>query len=253
MIVEWLVVALAATQDGDKIGKEKAPVIVKKSLAEISKKKGYHFVQKSAVTGPQSQESNFDGVAKKDFAAAKGTAEVYAKAGAYLVNVDGKFYAPEQLQGTTALQAGSFRNPALFLGDLARLEATSKWGDEADVDGHACKTVELTADEATLKQQVKEFADKLKDQLKQVGNITGYIDTKKSTSKYKVYIGKADLLIYKLEWDLKPVVKENSIPPNLPVPKLDKLEAKSELTFSKYDEDLDVAVPKEVQQRLGVK
>lgn len=247
-----LVLALLV-QDEDKIGKEKAPGIVKKSTGEVGKKKGMHFTEAVSVSAMQDQSSNFDGVLKKDFAAAKGSAEIYAKGAQYLVRSGGTFVNPDKLQGQDGIAAGSFRNPYLFLQEVAKLAGTASWGNDADVDGVACKVADLVADEATVKAQIKEFADNLPSQARQYGDVSGYIDSKKTTSTYKVYIGKKDLLIYKIEWVLKPVIKENSLPPNVPVQGLDDLEAKTELAFSKYEEELDVEIPKEIQQKFGVK
>lgn len=241
--------------DGDKIGKDKAPAAVVKSLAEMKKKKGWHFSQAVKLTGPENQENKFDGVGKKDFAAAKGSAEIYAKGAIYLVESGGKFVSPDTLSGPDAIRAGSFRNPALFFTvDLPRLAGGATWGTDGEADGKSCKVAELNADEALLKDQLKEFTDNFKSQLKQVGNVMGYVDLKQSKSAYRVYIGKEDLLVHKIEWTLKPVIKQNAFPPNVTPPQgLDKLEAKTELLVTKHDQELDLSLPKEIQARFGVK
>lgn len=247
-----LVLALLL-QDEDKIGKDKAPGIVKKATAEVAKKKGMHFTEAVSISAMQDQSSTFDGVQKKDFAAAKGSAEIYAKGAQYLVRSGGTFVNPDKLQGQDGVAAGSFRNPYLFLQDVAKLAGTASWGNDAEVDGVACKVADLVADEATVKAQIKEFSDNLPQQARQFGDVSNLIDSKKTTSTYKVYIGKKDLLIYKIEWVLKPVVKENALPPQVPMDQLEGLEAKTELTFKKYDEELDIDIPKEIQQKFGVK
>ncbi len=251
----WILLATSLQSAGEeKIGKEKAPAALRKCLGETVKKKGWHFAQTVKLTGPENQENKFDGVAKKDFAAAKGSAEIYAKGASYLVHSNGKFVPPNQLSGTEAIRVGSFRNPALFLSDAARLAVLASWGTDAEVDGRACKVAEFAADEPLLKDQIKEFTDNFKSQLKQVGNVMGYVDLKRSKSLYKIYLGKSDLLVHKVEWTLKPVIKENAFPPSAPVPQgLDKLEARTEVVLSKHDQELDVEIPKEIQQRFGVK
>jgi hypothetical protein len=237
----------------DKIGKEKAPAIVKKSSGEMGKKKGFHFTSAGTISGPRSQSTSFEGVQKKDFAAARGSAEVYAKGAAYLVHSDGKFISPDKLSGAEALPAASFRNPSLFLHEISYLSATASWGNDAEVDGYACKTADLVADEKVLKQQIKEFAELLGSQFRQLGDVSSLIDPKKTTSHYKVYIGISDLLIYKIEWILKPVVKANSGIPTTSVPNLDNLEATTGVTLSKFDEDLEIEIPKEIKARFSVK
>ncbi|HEV3028005.1 MAG TPA: hypothetical protein VG457_10560, partial [Planctomycetota bacterium] len=74
-------------KDGDKIGKDKAPVVLKKALAEIQKKKGCAISEAAEMaTGPRKVSNTFDGVLRKDFAAVKGSAEVYARGATMLVN-----------------------------------------------------------------------------------------------------------------------------------------------------------------------
>src|SRR6266404_4495826 len=66
-------------KDADKIGKDKAPVILKKALAELQKKKSAAISESAEVaTGPRKVTNTFEGILKKDFAAAKGSAEIYA-------------------------------------------------------------------------------------------------------------------------------------------------------------------------------
>src|SRR5437016_2971159 len=91
-------------KDVDKIGKDKAPVVLKKALAEIQKKKSSAISEAAEMaTGPRKVTNTFDGILKKDFAAAKGSAEIYAKGATMLVNTGGRFDPPDDLQGQEAL------------------------------------------------------------------------------------------------------------------------------------------------------
>src|SRR5580765_6352033 len=108
-------------KDGDKIGKDKAPLVLKKALAEIAKKKSAAISEAAEVaTGPRKVTNTFDGILKKDFAAAKGSAEVYAKGATMLVNTGGRFDPPEDIQGQEALGAQSFKNPSILIEEVTR-------------------------------------------------------------------------------------------------------------------------------------
>ena len=114
-----LVVLLAAgagaqdKKDVDKIGKDKAPVVLKKALAEVQKKKSAAIKEIAELTaGPQKiPASTFEGIQRKDFAGVKGAAEVYAKGSFYLVNLGGRFDPPDQVEGQDAFAARATRIP----------------------------------------------------------------------------------------------------------------------------------------------
>jgi hypothetical protein len=245
-------------KDEDKIGKSKAPEIMKKASTEIGKKKGYHAAETISMSGaPQGAPGggDYSGVVKKDFMAFKGTLEIYGKGSSYLVHSGGSYVPPEELKGQEAGQAAACKNPAVLLNELTRIAGSASYSNDADVDGHACKVLDLVADEAMVKEQLKELGKRIGSNLKQYGitDVSGYLDPKKSTSLYKVYVGKNDLLVYKIEWSLKPHIKEGSVPGNVPIPNMDNIEAKTEVTISKYDEELDITIPKEIQTKFGVK
>jgi hypothetical protein len=244
----------------DKIGKKKAPEALKLAGAEMAKKKGYHAGEK--ITLPQlggqggGQEPSFDGIVLKDICAMKGSAEVYAKQAVTLVkNTQGQFVDPEQLQGAEQTIAASFRNPWIFVQEVtSRFAATSGFGNDEAVDGVDCKVAETFADEKTTQEQIKEVSSRI-GQLRQYGvrDISGFTDKKASNSSYKVWIGKTDLLIRKIEWTLTIAIDKNKIPGGFGQQMPDKVEAKTELTFSKYDESLDWEWPKEIKAKFGVK
>ena len=113
---------------------------------------------------------------------------------------------------------------------------------------------EIQADERTLKSQVKEFSGNV-GELKRYGvsDISPYIDLKRSTSRYFVSVGKSDLLLYRVEWKLKLIVKKNAIPPGVPVEIPNKIEVTMELGLSGYGEELKMDIPKFIQRWSGIK
>src|SRR3982751_3826981 len=103
-------------KDADKIGKDKAQAVLKKVLAENLKKKSAAISESAEMaTGPRKLTGTFDGVLRKDFAAVKGSAELYAKGAVTLVNVGGRFDPPEELQGQDGAGAQGFKNPSLLI------------------------------------------------------------------------------------------------------------------------------------------
>ena len=110
-------------KDTDKIGKDKAPVVLKKALAEVQKKKSAAVAETAELTaGPQKvPPSKFEGVMHKDFAAVKGSAEIYARGSTYLVNLGGRFDPPDELQGQEGFGAQSYKNPSLLLDELNKV------------------------------------------------------------------------------------------------------------------------------------
>jgi len=266
MCAAFLVVLLATgagaqdKKDGDKIGKDKAPVVLKKALAEVQKKKSAAISESSEMaTGPRKVTNAYDGILKKDFAAAKGAAEVYAKGATLLVNTGGRFDPPDQIQGQEALGAQSFKNPSLLIDEVGRIASAPQFGPDESVDGKDCKTVEMFADPALLRVQLKEFGERLnaafKNQLgfggAQIFDLKNAIDEKQSAATYHVCIGKDDLLVYRIQWVIRPKIKPGSLPPNLRLP--EDMDQKIDVKFSKWDEDVPFDIPAVVKAKLGVK
>lgn len=248
-------------QDKDLIGESKAPVILKKVQGVVAKAKGYHASE--TVTTPQmgrggqggGETPSFEGIVVKDVAAMKGSAELYAKATTVLVkSKQGQFLPPSSFNGQEGTIAGSFRNPAVVMAEYLRFAATAFYdGDEA-VEGIDCRIVATTADERTLADQIKEISANM-GELKRfgVGDISGYVDKKSSTSSYKAWVGKTDLKVYRLEWHLELIVDKDKIPGGFGQGLPDKIEASVEIKISKYDEELDWDWPKEIKAKFGVK
>ena len=133
------------------------------------------------------------------------------------------------------------------------LAGIAPWPAMDTVNGVECKIAESSADEKTMVAQINEFAAKSAE-LRRFGisNISGYIDKKESRSLYKIYIGKSDLRIHKIVWELEPVIKAGSIPGGFEPP-TDQLKADYELKFSKFNEDLDIEIPKMVKKKFRIR
>ncbi len=262
----------------DKIGKMKAPETLKKALPEITKKKGYHVNEKVTIPalggrggGGQAQEPEFEGVVLKgDLAAMKGALEVYAKGPVTLVkNTKGEFVDPEKLTGQEAQQGTAFKNPALLVAEVFHFLATSAFTNDEAVEGVDCKIVETFADPKTTEDQIKRLLDRISKQIPDqgggggggggmggmggmLGQLSNYVDKKASSSTYKMWLGKNDLLPYKIEWTLTIVVDKAKIPGGFGAQVPDKLEAMTVLKISKYDEALEVDWPKEIRAKFGI-
>lgn len=233
----------------DKLKKMKAGAAVLKATAGMLKLKGYH-VAESASAGGQGPVS-FSGLNKGDFCKLEGKADVYARRDQYLIKEEsGRFVPADQVSDR---QAGTARNPWLFLMDLKKFGRIALWNGEDTVNGVECRIAESSADEKTMLAQINEFAKK-SPELKRWGitNVSGFIDKKESRSLYKVYIGKEDLRIHKIAWELEPKIKKGSIPGGYEPP-TDQLKANYELQFSKFNEDLDVDIPKVVKKKFKIK
>ncbi len=246
----------AKAQEEDLIGSKKAPSILPKAVKAVMKKEGFRFLQKISITGLDDRKADFRGETRnrKAFAAATGSAEVYAKGLRYLVRSGENFFPPDKLKGEEGTRAAMFRNPAVLLLDIRKLSRGATWGDDETVDGKACIVAKLSADERTVKAQIKGFNTYL-GELKQYGvsDITPYIDVKRSTSRYLVSVGKEDLLIHRIEWVVSLAVKKNAIPPGVPITLPEKVEAKMEMKMSGYDEELQLDLPKKIRQWSGIK
>ena len=73
---------------------------------------------------------------------------------------------------------------------------------------------------------------------------------KVSTSRYVLWVGKADLLLHKMEWVLEAETKAASLPPGV---QPFKVSLRSEVKFSKWDEDLPFDIPAPVKARWGMR
>lgn len=249
----------------DKIGKDKAPTVAKKMIVETQKKKGAAISETGEFSGggPQNQKitGTFDGVLRKDFAGVKGTLEIYAQGTKTLVNTGARFDAPEAVEGQPQAQAATFRNPALLIAEVSKLVNAAQFLGEETVDGKECRELTFLADEATLKQYLKEIGERLNNQFKgfgggfgQVMNFTTMMDEKASVASYSVMVGKDDLLIHKLTFVIKPKLNPKGLPAQVP-PQFAQmtLDQRYEVKFSKWDEDVPFEIPAAIKAKWGIK
>ena len=265
-MVRLLAVLLAAgvgAQDAkDKIGKDKPPVVATKALAEARKRKSA-AIKESNQVGPAAQgAAQFDGVMRGDFAAVKGAMEIYARGAAVLVNTGGRFDPPEELKGPEALQALSFRHPALYLADAGKVAASATFGGDEAVDGKDCRVVDLIADAALIKQYLKDLGDRVEKALAGQGGGPGLFgaggvfrlanafDEKGTVATFRLCVGKDDLLPYKFEFVMRPKIKPGSLPPQVRLPELDQ---KTEILFSKWDQEVPFEIAGFIKAKWGVK
>lgn len=261
MLVLAMAVGAGAQDDkktGDRIGKDKPPVVAAKFLAEVQKRKGAAIAETNTFGGQQNVMTNFEGVLRKDFAAVKGTAEVYAKGATYLVNTGARFDPPGELQGQDAAQAGSFRNPSLYFAELQKIAASATFGGDEVVDGKDCIVVDFVASQELVRLYVKELTDRFSRRGRGglggfgggVFNLSSAIDEKKTIATLRACVGKADLLLYKLEFVMKPELRPNALPREIRLPPLDQ---KSEIKFSKWDEEVAFDIPGFIKTKWGLK
>jgi hypothetical protein len=248
-------------KDADKIGKDKAPVILKKALAEVQKKKGSAISESAELSaGPQRlPPSTYDGVLRKDFAAVKGSAEVYARGSTYLVNLGGRFDPPDKVEGVDAAGAQNFKNPSVLFDELNKIASAPQFGPDEMVDGKDCKVVDVAADPAMLKQQLKEFGDRLNKSMAaqlgfggtQIFDMKNAMDEKASMATYHVCVGKDDLLIYRIDYTIRPKIKPGALPGPFRVPQ--DMDQKIDVKFSKWDEDVAFDIPGLIKTKWGIK
>jgi hypothetical protein len=264
LVVLFAGAAFAQDKKDDKIGKDKAPAVLKKALAEVGKKKGAAVTESAELSaGPQKlPPSKFEGVLRKDFAAVKGAAEIYAKGSTYLVNLGGRFDPPDDLEGQEGFGAQSYKNPALLIDELSKNSALPQFGPDETVDGKDCKVVDIEPDAALLKQHLKEFGDRLNRAFKrgpgggafggaQIFDMKNAMDEKATKASYHVCIGKDDLLIYRIDYVIHPKLKPGALPPQLKIPT--EMDQKIDAHFSKWDEEVPFEIPGVIKNKWGIK
>ncbi|HLF94774.1 MAG TPA: hypothetical protein VJB14_15015 [Planctomycetota bacterium] len=250
---------------GDKIGKDKAPTVAKKMIVEVQKRKCAAIAQTGEMTAGggnnQKVSGTFEGVLRKDFAGVKGTLEMYAQGAKTLVNTGARFDPPEDLEGPQVGQAATFKNPALLLNEVSRLVNTASFLSDETVDGKECKELTFVADEATVKQYLKEIADRMGKQMRGFGGGFGAmidwskaLDEKTTVASYSVLVGKADLLVYKIVFVIKPKINPKGLPQQFP-PQFAQMELdqRYEVKFSKWDGEVAFEVPAAIKAKWGIK
>lgn len=260
-----LPVASAQDKKDDKIGKDKAPNVAKKMIVETQKKKGAAIAETGEMSsgpgGTQKTTGTFEGVLRKDFAGVKGTLEIYCQGPKTLVNTGARFDIPDDIDAQQQVQAATFKNPALLINEVSRLVNSAAFLGEETLDGKECKELTFVADEATIKQYLKEIADRMNKQFKAPGgafmpgmNFSTLLDEKATIGSYSVMVGKEDLLIRKLTFVIKPKINPKGLPPQVP-PQFAQmnLDQRYEVKFSKWDEDVSFEVPAAVKAKWAIK
>jgi len=255
--------ALAQDKKDDKIGKDKAPVVLKKALAEVQKKKSAAVVEAAELSaGPQKlPPAKFEGVMRKDVAAVKGAAEIYAKGDRYLVNLGGRFDPPDALEGAEGFGAQTYKNPYLLLDELGKNTSPAQFGPEENVNGKDCVVLDVVPDTALLRQHLREFGDRLNRALKkaqegafggaQVFDMKNAMDDKNTAASYHVCIGKDDLLVYRIDYVMRPKIKPGALPKEFPIP--GDMAQKIDVNYSKWDEENPFEIPGVAKNKLGIK
>jgi hypothetical protein len=252
MNLGWIALAALLISGGDdKIGKKKPAQIVPETARETLKQKGVHV----KVEGKALEQSlSLEGIMRGDFSFLKGTVHLFLKADKTLVESENKYLPPDELGGAEGGIGAATKNPGQMVAEFGMCPAKAKFEGDEKVGEVECKVVTAEAEKDLIVRQVREISSKVKE-AKTIGDMSAMLDKQQSTSKYKAWIGKSDLKIYKMEWALNP---KFVIPPGLPVPPgatdfLKRLEGTYTVTFADYNKDIDVEVPKEVKKKLGVK
>jgi hypothetical protein len=144
------------------------------------------------------------------------------------------------------------RNPWQVYDEALKFADKGKWSGDGTAAGQDCKILESTADAAMLEAHLKFFVQ---------GNVLAYDgipdwnwldvkDASKTSFTYKVWIGKEDLLVWRMESALTMGIDAKK-KPELDLPS--KIEMKWSYDISDYDKDLDLSIPKEVKSRFGLK
>lgn len=248
--------AWASAQDAkpaDRIGKDKPPAAASKMLVEAKKRKSAALRQTSQLGARPEGGGSYEGVLRKDFAAVKGTLEIYALGARYLVNTGGRFDPPDQLKGPEALQAMSFRNPSLILAELGTIVPSATYGGDEAVDGKDCRVIDFVASPALIRQYLRELGERVEKAFEGAGGVfrlANALDEKETVATFRVCVGKDDLLPYKLDFVMRPKVKPGSLPPQVRLP---DLEEKTQIHFSRWDEDPSFEVAPFVKAKWGLK
>ncbi|HEX7900501.1 MAG TPA: hypothetical protein VF950_22240 [Planctomycetota bacterium] len=260
-----MLLALLLAQDAkpaDKIGKDKPPAAAAKALAEARKRKSAAIKESNQIGAQAAAAAQFDGVMRGDFAAVKGAMELYARGAVVLVNTGGRFDPPEELKGQEALQALTFRHPALYLADVGKVVASATFGGDEVVDGKDCRVVDLIADAPLIKQYLKDLGDRVEKAMAGQGGGPGLFgaggvfrlanafDEKGTVATFRLCVGKDDLLPYKFEFVMRPKIKPGSLPPEIKLPPLDQ---KTEILFSKWDQEVPFDIAGFIKAKWGVK
>lgn len=243
----------SALQAADKVGKDKAPVVALKALAEVQKRKGAAVSETCELGALQQTTATYQGILRRDFVAVKGTTEIYARGKMVIVRTGDRYDQAANLRGEEALPVASFRNPAVMFADASRAAASATYQDDETLEGKDCKVVSLTGDARLVKEHLQEVAEVVQRQLTGAaaaiysGNLTSYLDEKLSSSKFTLWVGKSDLLIHKMAWVLESETKPT------PFVQPFKITRKIEARLTQWDEDVAFDIPGPIKAKFGIK
>ena len=85
----------------------------------------------------------------------------------------------------------------------------------------------------------------------QIFDMKNAMDEKASAATYHVCVGKDDLLIYRVDFVIRPKIKPGSLPPQLKLPP--DMDQKVDVKFSKWDEEVAFEIPPVIKAKFGVK
>ena len=77
------------------------------------------------------------------------------------------------------------------------------------------------------------------------------MDDKNTAASYHVCIGKDDLLIYRVDYVMRPKIKPGSLPPQVPVPQ--DLAQKIDAHYSKWDDENPFEIPAVIKSKWGIR
>jgi len=263
-----LVVAVGAVdaQDRRKRGESKeedqtkrlqAPQVIAKAVKEMNGLSAWHV--KTSATGQQFS-GEFEGTAKKDACAVQGSAEIYCKNESTLVK-DGSRYVETKdldMQTDTGRAALAFRNPALQFGDMNGGARSARFTEDETIGEIECRVIVLDL----TKEQKRKIVEKLVSNISlpiPVRDPMQFIDLDATEADYRVWVGRKDLRIHKYIFRVKPELK-GGLPGGgrIPgggggAPGVGNMEVKSTTECTKFGEDLEWEIPKEVKSRLGLR
>ncbi len=163
-----------------------------------------------------------------------------------------KWWSADHLKGKDNGLPLSTRNPWSIYDEGLKFAATGKWTGSEQYAGVDVKVLETTGDAAQLDALLN---------LMVKGNVAPWDgipdwdwlavkDAAKSSVTYKLWIGKEDLRIWRMESRLTMGIDQKKKPEqDLPA----KIEMIWSFDVSDYDKSLEVTVPAEVRGRLGLK
>jgi hypothetical protein len=159
----------------------------------------------------------------------------------------------------------TFRNPSLFFADLGKVAANAQFGTDVKVDGKDCVQIDVLANEALVKQYLKEITARLETRMKGANNggfgglvggrnslinVAQAIDEKKTVATLSVAVGKEDLNAYKIDFVIRPFIKPGALPERVRLPELSQ---KTEIKFTKWDEDAPYEIAPFIKTKWGIK